>query len=143
MKHLNKLLISIFAAALSAAAFGQGTTQPVQPADPTAQSPTGPIPSTPPTFPTPEVKGGGASGTKTTSSTTTGSGSQQGKLRPFLGMIVQSQEGYALRSGDLEYRLDDQSQAKEYDGKNVKVTGSLDKKNNRIQVKRIELAPAS
>ncbi len=142
MKHLNKLLIAIFAATLSAAAFGQGTTQPVQPADPTAQSPTGPIPSTPPTFPTPEVKGG-TSGTKTTSSTTTGSGSQQGKLRPFLGTIVQSQEGYALRSGDLEYRLDDQGQAKEYEGKNVKVTGSLDKKNNRIQVKRIELAPAS
>jgi hypothetical protein len=138
---MSNLYFAILVIALSISALGQGTTQPTQPTDPTAQTPTGPIPSTPPTFPTPEVKGG-APNTKPTTATT-GSGSQQGKLRPFLGTIVQSQEGYALRSGDLEYRLDDQSQAKEYEGKSVKVTGSLDKKNNKIQVKRIELAPTS
>jgi hypothetical protein len=60
-----------------------------------------------------------------------------------MGTVLQSQTGYVLRSGDLELKLDDQEHAREYAGKSVKVTGSLDKRNNTIHVKTIELSPMS
>ncbi|HZR57131.1 MAG TPA: DUF5818 domain-containing protein [Terriglobales bacterium] len=147
MNGHTKILVLLFALAVSSAALAQGTAQPTQPVDPTAQTPTTPIPSTPPTFPTPEAKGG-ASDTRPSDaspSSTTTSGSQSGKeakARPFMGTIVSSQAGYVLRSGDLEYKLDDQNRAKQYDGKSVKVTGSLDKKNNSIHINAIELVPS-
>ncbi|MCU1298929.1 MAG: hypothetical protein JWO91_3207 [Acidobacteriaceae bacterium] len=142
---MSNLYLAILVIALSISALGQGTTQPTQPTDPTAQTPTGPIPSTPPTFPAPEVKGG-APDTRPSDSTPTTSDSSSGKeakARPFMGTVLHSQTGYVLRSGDLEFKLDDQEHAKVYEGKNVKVTGSLDKKNNTIHVQTIELSPMS
>jgi hypothetical protein len=49
----------------------------------------------------------------------------------------------ALRAGDLEYRIENQDQAKPYSGKSVKVTGSLDRKNNTIRARKIEWLPSS
>jgi hypothetical protein len=144
MNGLTIALILVLATSMSTVALAQGTTQPSQPVDPTAQTPgspipEGPIPSTPPTFPTPEAKGG-ASGTKPTSSSST---TTSAKPRPFIGTVVQSQAGYVLRSGDLVYKLDDQDRAKAFQGKNVKVTGSLDKRNNTIHMRTIEPSPSS
>jgi hypothetical protein len=116
----------------------QGTTQPSQPVDPTAQSPGAPIPTTPPTFPAPEAKGDSS-----VRATATASDHQQEKLRPFVGTVVHRPSGYVLRAGDLEYRLENQDQAKPYSGKSVKVTGSLDRKRNTIRARKIELLPAS
>ena len=48
---------------------------------------------------------------------------------------------YQLRSGGADYDLDDQSQAKTFEGKDVKVNGQLDKASNTIKVTSIE--PAS
>lgn len=49
---------------------------------------------------------------------------------------------YLLRSGDEEYKLDDQSKAKSFAGKDVKVTGDLDRQNKKIHVDSIEIAPS-
>jgi Protein of unknown function (DUF5818) len=139
MKRTQSLLIAATLwAVFSPQGFSQGTTQPSQPVDPTAQTPGAPIPTTPPTFPAPKAKGDSAAST-----TTSASGSPQEKLRPFVGTVVPGTSGYVLRAGDLEYKLENQDQAKPYSGKSVKVTGSLDRKSNTIRVRKIELLPAS
>jgi len=45
---------------------------------------------------------------------------------------------YVLHSAGADYQLDDQSQAKSFEGKDVKVTGKLDSASNTIKVKSIE-----
>jgi hypothetical protein len=42
-----------------------------------------------------------------------------------------------LKAGNNFFKLDNQSKAKEYKGKNVQVTGSLDKSTNTIHVENI------
>ncbi|GAC1509160.1 MAG: hypothetical protein NVS1B11_13520 [Terriglobales bacterium] len=59
-----------------------------------------------------------------------------------MGTVVRRSEGFVLRAGDLEYKLDDQSQVEPYLGKSVKVMGNLDKKNNTIQVHSVEASPS-
>ena len=55
------------------------------------------------------------------------------------GMIVRSGNMYVLQTADnVTYQLDDQERAKEYEGKQVQVTGSLDKSANMIKVRDIK-----
>jgi len=58
----------------------------------------------------------------------------------FIGTIVKDGSKYVFR--ELEsavYQIDDQEKAKLYEGKQVKIAGSLDAKNNMLHVARIEL----
>jgi hypothetical protein len=132
------LVIPCLAVGLLPAAFAQGSAQ-SQPTDPTAQSPTTPAQTTPPTFPepapsqTPDVRARQAS--DSASSIPDG-------VRIFTGSIARQKSAYVLKAGNTAYKLDDQSQAKEYKGKNVKVTGSLDKSTNTIHVEKIEASTA-
>ena len=114
--------------------FSQGGGQPTQPPDPTAQSPATAAPSTPATFPSPDPKQqhGAAPSTATLQ-----------KPRPFMGTIVRQKDGYVLRAGDLEYRVDDQSKARRFAGRNVKIMGTFDKTNNTIHMQTIETSPSS
>lgn len=131
MKQLPIMFGSIFlATALLSLAFGQSQSQQPHPVDPTAQAPaTPPQGSTPPTFPTqPGEDKSAASASKDSAKT-------------FMGTIILSKGDYVLRSGDKEYKLDDQNKAKEYAGKDVKVLGSLDRHENRIHVEAIDIAP--
>ena len=58
----------------------------------------------------------------------------------FVGKIVKSEDRYILKgSGGATYRLDDQSGAKKYEDKDVRVSGTLDPTDNTIHVARIEL----
>lgn len=58
----------------------------------------------------------------------------------FTGMIVKDGDSYILKAaGTNVYQLDDQERAKQYDGKQVKVAGTLDASGNRLHVSRIEL----
>lgn len=59
-----------------------------------------------------------------------------------MGTIALSKGDYVLRSGDREYKLDDQGKAKEFAGKDVKVLGSLDRDKNEIHVESIETSPS-
>jgi hypothetical protein len=97
-------------------------TQPSQPVDPTAQAPATPAPTTPPTFPTSEAKA-------------------HPDRRVYTGTIVKSGDAYLLKSGSEKYLLDSQKKARNYKGKDVEVTGTLDKENNLVHVEKIKVSP--
>ena len=64
---------------------------------------------------------------------------QETEAQTFTGQIMNHDGKYALHSEDGKtYHLDDQDKAKEFDGKKVRVTGSLDEENMVIQVDEIE-----
>ena len=70
-----------------------------------------------------------------------GSQAQQQPLNQiFMGTIVKDGAKYALKDlGSSVFQLDDQEKAKLYEGKQVKIAGSLDAKSNMLHVARIEL----
>ena len=64
---------------------------------------------------------------------------KQPAAQSFSGMIVKSGERYVLQTVEnVTYQLDDQERAKAYEGKQVQVTGSLDKSANMIKVRDIK-----
>ena len=66
----------------------------------------------------------------------------QPSMQLVTGMIVKEGGKYVLKTSDnVTYQLDDQEKAKQYEGKQVKVNGSLDAGSNTIHVASIE--PAS
>lgn len=67
-------------------------------------------------------------------------GGQQAQQQTFMGKISMSQGKYVLQSQDAKtsYTLDDQEKAKQFDGQNVKVTGTLDSQSNVIHVSDIQ-----
>jgi len=59
----------------------------------------------------------------------------------FTGTVVKSGETYVLKTSDnVTYQLDDQTRAKDFEGKQVQVTGSLDSSNNTIKVQDMRSA---
>jgi hypothetical protein len=105
--------------------FAQGS-QPSQPVDPTARAPATPAPTSPPTFPPPEAK------------------AHPGRrdVRVYMGTIVKNGDAYVLKSGNVKYLLDSQKKAKIYKGKDVDVTGTLDKEKNLLHIEKIEVSPS-
>lgn len=169
MKLRALFLVAALVACLMPFAFGQGSTSPAQPQDPTAQAPAANPPATPKTFPDDtsaspsstqsqpaDQSGSQASPSSSPSQTTDQSGAQAGSTagtasssstatstdsqNSFTGSIIKSGGKYQLRSNGSTYDLDDQSQAKSFSGKDVKVNGSLDKSSNTIKVTSIEPA---
>ena len=66
---------------------------------------------------------------------------KQPAAQAFSGTVVKSGETYVLKTSDnMTYQLDDQTRAKDYEGKQVQVTGSLDSSNNTIKVQDIRSA---
>jgi Protein of unknown function (DUF5818) len=61
-------------------------------------------------------------------------------LKTFSGTIVRSGDKLVLQDGIGEsvYQLDDQQKVKTFEGKNVKVTGTIDTVTKTIQVARVE-----
>jgi len=66
--------------------------------------------------------------------------SQGAETQVFSGKIAKAGSKYVLKDSatKMTYLLDDQSQAKKFDGQNVKVTGMLDAQSNTIHVSVIE-----
>jgi uncharacterized protein YdeI (BOF family) len=60
--------------------------------------------------------------------------------KPFNGTIVKEKGKLVLKDSttSMSYQLDDQDKAKEFEGKQVKVTGKLDVNANLIHVENIE-----
>jgi uncharacterized protein DUF5818 len=59
----------------------------------------------------------------------------------FTGTVMKSGDTYVLKTADnMTYQLDDQTRAKDFEGKQVQVTGSLDSSNNTIKVQDIKQA---
>jgi streptogramin lyase len=62
------------------------------------------------------------------------------QAQAFMGKIARSKEGYILKdeASNTTYKLDNEDQAKQYVGKKVKVTGTLDPETGTIHVVSIE-----
>jgi hypothetical protein len=121
-KHVGALCTITLLAGSLPNLFAQGS-QPSQPVDPTAQAPATQAPATPPTFPTSEAK-------------------PRPDVRVYIGTIVRDGDAYVLKAGNEKYLLDSQKKAKNYTGKDVKVTGTLEKTKNVIHVEKIEVSPS-
>lgn len=66
--------------------------------------------------------------------------SDQVSSQTFTGKIMKDGDKYVLKvSSTTTYQLDEQSGAKEYENKDVKVVGTLDAGSNTIHVTKIEL----
>ena len=105
--------------------FAQGS-HPSQPIDPTAQAPATQAPATPPTFPT-------SKGTAQP---------DRRDVRVYMGTIVKDGDAYVLKAANEKFRLDNQKKAKNYQGKDVQITGTLEKENNLIHVEKIKVSPS-
>lgn len=72
-------------------------------------------------------------------------GQSEQQVQTFTGKIAKSKGNFVLKdaASNTAYQLDSADQAKQYIGKNVKVTGTLDSANNLIHVSNIEAASAS
>jgi len=127
-----KVCIGVFAAivlTMALASMSLAQTAPAQPQDPTAQSPASPAPASPTS---PSAKRSPDEGQKPSEGESSAPAPDT-KIRPFMG----------IRAGDLKYKLDDQNEARRYEGRSVKVTGSLEKQSNTIHVQKIEASPSS
>ena len=66
--------------------------------------------------------------------------SQESTAQSVTGSVVKVAGKYMLETEDnIAYQLDDQEKAKQYEGKRVKVTGSLDRSTGILHVSSIEL----
>ena len=64
---------------------------------------------------------------------------QETEAQSFTGQILNHDGKYALHGEDGKtYQIDDQDKAKDFDGKKVKVTGTLDEESMTISVNEIE-----
>jgi hypothetical protein len=124
-KHVGALCSLALLAVSLPNLFAQGS-QPSQPVDPTAQAPATPAPATPPTFPTSEAK----------------PQPDRADEMVYMGTIVKDGDAYVLQTGNEKYLLDSQKKAKRYKGKDVKITGTLDKAKNLIHVEKIKPSPS-
>jgi hypothetical protein len=102
------------------------TPQPVSSAAATNQQQEQQPPDNPPAAPAQ------ASGTQAQSDSAT---------QTFTGTVVRIGDQYVLRTTDnMTYQLDDPSKAKEFEGKQAKVTGSLEGKTKLIHIQNVEAA---
>jgi uncharacterized protein DUF5818 len=71
--------------------------------------------------------------------------SQQSDVRTFTGKVMKSGEQLVLKDSASKstYKLDDQDRAKSFEGKNVKVTGTLDAATSTIRIANIEVEPGT
>jgi uncharacterized protein YdeI (BOF family) len=122
MKRTSLILIAVFAMVMLPAAFGQGT--PSQSQDPSAQTPSAPQPGQNPS----------------TDNAPSSASSPDNEMHSFVGSIVKNGDKYMLHTGGADYQLDDQAQASKFEGKDVKVTGQVDRSSDTIRVQSIELA---
>ena len=105
--------------------FAQGS-QPAQPLDPAAQAPATRAPTTPPTFPTSKAK----------------EQPDRSGVKVYMGTILKDGDAYVLKTGNQTYLLDSQKKAKNYNGKDVQLTGTLDNDKKLIHVEKIKVSPA-
>jgi lipopolysaccharide export system protein LptA len=113
-KNLSLLATLALAAALSPAAFAQ-QDQPARPSTSDPQTQTAPAPDT--------------------------SSADTQAPKSFSGTVVKMQKQYVLKTDTATYQLDDQTKAKQFNGKQVTVSGILDQSTSMIRVSDIQ--PAS
>jgi cytoskeletal protein RodZ len=129
-KVFSVVAIVALAAALLPAAFAQQdpSSQPnssaPQTSQPSAPEASQPSPSAPQTESTPPS----AASSQTQSQTS------------FSGTVVKADDKYVLKTDTATYQLDDQEKAKQFEGKQVMVSGSLDQATGIIHITDIQPA---
>src|SRR6478752_7077549 len=124
-EHVGALCTVALLAGSMPNVFAQGS-QPAQPLDPTAQAPATRAPATPSTFPTSKAK----------------EQPDHSGVKVYLGTILKDRDAYVLKTGNQTYFLDNQKKVKNYDGKDVQLTGTLDNDKKLIHVEKIKVSPA-
>ena len=73
-------------------------------------------------------------------STSQPTSSQSQSAKEFMGTIVKEHGALMLKdsTADTSYKVDDESKVKDYEGKQVKVTGTLDSSSNVIHIESIQ-----
>jgi glucan-binding YG repeat protein len=120
-KNLSILATLALAMAMSPAAFSQDNSSqsPSSPA-PTQSSPSQDTTQTPP------------SQSPSTAAQDTTSPSQN--QSPVTGTVVKAGDKYVLKTDTMTYQLDDQDMAQKYEGREVKVNGTVDSTTSIIHV---------
>jgi hypothetical protein len=124
-EHVGALCTVALLAGSLPSVFAQGS-QPAQPLDPTAQAPATRAPTTPPTFPTSKAK----------------EQPDRSGVKVYMGTILKDGDAYVLKTGNQTYLLDSQKKAKNYNGKDVQLKGTLDNDKKLIHVEKIKVSPA-
>jgi hypothetical protein len=94
---------------------------------------------TPQPLPPPE-RADQSQGDQSQGQTQTQAQAQQPSMQSFTGTIVKDSGNYVLKvSENISYQIDDQEKAKSFEGKQVKISGSLDGKTNLLHLVSIEL----
>lgn len=66
--------------------------------------------------------------------------SQESSAQVFTGTIVKDESRYVLKAADgASYQIAEQEKARRYEGKQVKITGSIDAHGTTLHISRIEL----
>jgi DNA-nicking Smr family endonuclease len=77
---------------------------------------------------------------KAVSQNQTAQDQQESSAQVFTGTIVKDEARYVLKAADgASYQLDDQEKAKLYEGKQVKIVGSIDAHGTTLHITSIEL----
>jgi hypothetical protein len=102
-----------------------------------------PVPQQPQPLPAPDSKANQtapAPDSKSDSKAEPEPDAQQSTAQSISGTIVKAGGKYVLETADnMAYQLDDQDKASQYEGKHVKITGTLDRTTGILHVRTVEL----
>ena len=138
-KNLAILATMALAAALMPAAFAQQDATSPSSSPAAAQSSPSTSPSSNPSSTTPDASQQASPSSQSGSSAQ--GASPAGQSSSFTGTVVNANGKYVLKTDSGTYQLDDQDKAKQYEGKQVKVNGSLDNSTSMLHV--TDISPAS
>src|SRR5438876_9015530 len=137
-KTLTVVAILALVATMLPAAFAQTSDQ-------TSPSSSAPAASSPAASPSDSPAR--TSPAQTSPSTSDQSGAAQGSApgssqaaESYTGTVVKSGDKYVLKTDTGTYQIDDQDKAKQFEGKQVKVSGNLDKATSTLHVTDIQAA---
>jgi len=125
------------------AAFAQTSDQ----TSPSSSTPAASSPAASPSDSPAQTSPAQTSPAQTSPSTSDQSGAAQGSApgssqaaESYTGTVVKSGDKYVLKTDTGTYQIDDQDKAKQFEGKQVKVSGNLDKATSTLHVTDIQAA---
>ena len=142
-KTLTMVAILALVVTMLPAAFAQTSDQ----TSPSSSTPAASSPAASPSDSPAQTSPAQTSPAQTSPSTPDQSSSAQGSAsaasqdgESFTGTVVKSGDKYVLKTDTGTYQIDDQDKAKQFEGKQVKVSGNLDKATSTLHVTDIQAA---
>src|SRR5256884_4742149 len=142
-KTLTMVAILALVVTMLPAAFAQTSDQ----TSPSSSTPAASSPAASPSDSPAQTSPAQTSPAQTSPSTSDQSGAAQGSApgssqaaESYTGTVVKSGDKYVLKTDTGTYQIDDQDKAKQFEGKQVKVSGNLDKATSTLHVTDIQAA---